>query len=187
MSQMHGQVKSQPQSRRRAAHLGPRQRRPQVLDAAQELFLEHGYAGTSIEMIAAQVGVTRPVIYACYPDKDALFGALLDREQQRLFEQSMAALPATPRFDDPEQMLIDGFTALLSAAAKAPAAWRIVFTSSDPAIATRVQVTRHAVLARAAELSAMILAQRKVADPEGRISQLMGSCSSATPRLRCRS
>jgi AcrR family transcriptional regulator len=175
MSQMQGKVKSKPRkgSRRRAAHLGPKERRPQVLDAALELFFEHGYAGTSIEMIAAKIGVTRPVVYACYPDKDALFGALLDREQRRLFEQSMAALPPTPRFDDPEQMLIDGFTALLTAAAKAPAAWQIVFTSSDPALKTRAQATRRAVLGRAAELSGAILEQRKIADPEGRISQLM--------------
>src|ERR687895_691118 len=38
--------------RARAAHLGPERRRPLVLDAAFELFLERGYEGTSMESIA---------------------------------------------------------------------------------------------------------------------------------------
>ena len=62
---------------RRAAHLGPERRRPMVLDAAFELFLEHGYEGTSMEAIARATGVTKPVVYACYPSKEELFKALL--------------------------------------------------------------------------------------------------------------
>ena len=50
--------------RKRAAHLGPERRRPEVLDAALALFLEHGYDGASMQAIADGAGVTKPVVYA---------------------------------------------------------------------------------------------------------------------------
>ena len=70
--------------RKRAAHLGPERRRPEVLDAALELFLEHGYDGTSMQAVADEAGVTKPVVYACFAGKDELFRALLAREEQRI-------------------------------------------------------------------------------------------------------
>jgi len=59
--------------RRRAAHLGPERRRPLVLDAAFDLFVKRGYEGTSMEAIAAAAGVTKPVVYDCFPSKEELF------------------------------------------------------------------------------------------------------------------
>src|SRR5262249_51657456 len=72
--------------RRRAAHLGPERRRPLVLDAALGLFVERGYRGTAMEAIAEAAGVTKPVVYECYPSKAELFRALLEREEGRLLE-----------------------------------------------------------------------------------------------------
>src|SRR6266576_5165458 len=69
--------------RKRAAHLGPERRRPEVLDAALELFLAHGYDGTSMQAVADQAGVTKPVVYACFPVKDELLRALRASEEQR--------------------------------------------------------------------------------------------------------
>ena len=74
----------------RAAHLGPERRRPMVLDAAFELFLEHGYDGTSMEAVARATGVSKPVVYACYPSKDELFKALLRREEERVLGEIAA-------------------------------------------------------------------------------------------------
>ena len=73
--------------RGRAAHLGPERRRPLVLDAAFELFLEHGYDGTSMDAVARAAGVTKPVVYDCFPSKEDLFTALLQREETRVLEQ----------------------------------------------------------------------------------------------------
>jgi TetR/AcrR family transcriptional repressor of mexJK operon len=44
-----------------------------VLDAARTLFLRQGYAGTTMEEIAAQAGLTKRTLYNNYADKDALF------------------------------------------------------------------------------------------------------------------
>src|SRR5882672_9015852 len=81
------------QRRGRAEHLGPERRRPLVLDAAFELFLEHGYDGTSMEAVARAAGVTKPVVYDCFVSKEELFTALLRREETRVLGQIAAALP----------------------------------------------------------------------------------------------
>jgi AcrR family transcriptional regulator len=155
--------------RPRAAHLGPERRRPLVLDAALSLFVEHGFAGVSIDMIAEAAGVTRPVIYDCYPDKAELFRALLEREEQRLLGHLLAGIPKDPALDDTERLLTEGFTAFLSAAAAAPDSWRMLFMSdhgSDPRIARRLAQARDQVTDRIGEIAAFTLTRAGVRDVE---------------------
>ncbi len=47
--------------------------RAAVIDAARTLFLRHGYAGTTMEQIAAAARLTKRTVYNNYGDKDALF------------------------------------------------------------------------------------------------------------------
>lgn len=47
--------------------------RAAVLDAARTLFLQKGYAGTTIEEIAALAGLAKRTVHNNYADKDALF------------------------------------------------------------------------------------------------------------------
>ena len=47
--------------------------RAAVVEAARALFLEHGYAGTTMEDIAARAGITKRTVYNNYADKGALF------------------------------------------------------------------------------------------------------------------
>lgn len=47
--------------------------RAAVLDAARTLFLKKGYAGTTMDEIAAQAGLTKRTLYNNYTDKDQLF------------------------------------------------------------------------------------------------------------------
>jgi AcrR family transcriptional regulator len=57
----------------------PQARKEGILDAARALVLKHGLRGTSMEAIARQAGVAKPTLYAYYPDKPAVFAALLER------------------------------------------------------------------------------------------------------------
>jgi AcrR family transcriptional regulator len=153
--------------RTRAAHLGPEKRRPLVLDAALALFVEHGFAGGSMEMIAEAAGVTRPVVYDCYANKTELFRALIEREEQRLLDHLFEALPRQPDFDDPEKLLTEGFAAFLSAAERAPDSWRIVFLSehgTDPEVARRVERARQQVTERITQLSVFTLSHAGAPD-----------------------
>jgi len=135
------QSASDPTQRRgRAAHLGPERRRPLVLDAAFEPFLEHGYDGTSMEAVARAAGVTKPVVYDCFASKEELFTALLRREETRVLGQIAAALPRGADRDDPELVLGDALTAFLQAVADSPAAYRVIFLGEGGANAA---VARH--------------------------------------------
>jgi AcrR family transcriptional regulator len=154
-------------SRRRAAHLGPEKRRPLVLDAALRLFAEHGYAGTSMEMVAEAAGVTKPVVYDCYSSKRELFEALLDREEQRLLDQMARALPSEPDFSDTERVMTDAYRAFLDAAVSAPDSWRVVFFSehgAEPAVARRVARDRRMATERIAALTQAFLEGRGLPD-----------------------
>ena len=127
--------------RKRAAHLGPERRRPEVLDAALELFLEHGYDGTSMQAVAEQAGVTKPVVYACFPGKDELFRSLLAREEQRILAEIQAAFANTD-LSDPETTLTEGFTGFLRAVGDSPEVYRLIFLGEgggNAAIAHRIQ------------------------------------------------
>jgi TetR/AcrR family transcriptional repressor of mexJK operon len=44
-----------------------------VFEAARQLFLRKGYAGTTMEEVAAVAGLTKRTLYNNYADKDALF------------------------------------------------------------------------------------------------------------------
>jgi AcrR family transcriptional regulator len=131
--------------RERAAHLGPERRRPLVLDAAFELFLEHGYDGTSMEAVARAAGVTKPVVYDCFASKEELFTALLRREETRVLGQIAAALPRGAGSDDAERLLGDALTAFLRAVAESPQAYRVIFLGeggANAAVARRIRTGR---------------------------------------------
>ena len=134
------------QTRKRAAHLGPERRRPEVLDAALELFLENGYQGTSMEAVARAAGVTKPVVYACFDSKDELFRSLLAREETRILGEIQAAFEGID-LSDPETTLIEGFTGFLRAVASSPDVYRLIFLGEgggNMAVAKRIQAGRQA-------------------------------------------
>lgn len=54
-------------------------KRSAILDAAQRCFLEHGYASTSMDAVAATAGVSKATIYAHFQSKDQLFAAIVHR------------------------------------------------------------------------------------------------------------
>lgn len=62
-----------------------------VLDAALELISEHGVGGTSLQMIADTIGVTKAAVYHQFKTKEAIVIALTERELGQLETALQAA------------------------------------------------------------------------------------------------
>jgi len=63
------------------------QRRAEILEAAKQLFVEEGYAATTIRRIAAKLGVSSTALYVYFPDKDAILVEICDATFAGLIEK----------------------------------------------------------------------------------------------------
>jgi AcrR family transcriptional regulator len=69
-----------------------KERREQLLDIGRRLFAEKGLEGTSIEEIAAQAGVSKPVVYEHFGGKEGLYAVVVDREVERFLDMATTLL-----------------------------------------------------------------------------------------------
>lgn len=139
-------------------------RREQLLDTALALALDRGFHAVTIEGVAREAGVTRPVVYGQFADVTALLEALLARAEERALRQLAAVLPAVPaRGGDPDALLLDGLEAYLTAVAADPQTWRVVLLPPEGApaeLAQTVQGHQQAVLGRLTQLATWGLRRR---------------------------
>lgn len=63
------------------------EREQQILDIAARLFLERGFEGMSLSDLAREAGVTRNLVYHYFPNKGAVFEAVLVHRAERLLER----------------------------------------------------------------------------------------------------
>jgi AcrR family transcriptional regulator len=78
------------------------ERRELILEVAGRLFGERGYAGVTLEEIAAEAHVTKPILYRHFDSKKALYLVLLERHRDdlpRFFERVPADLPFERRLE----------------------------------------------------------------------------------------
>lgn len=50
-----------------------------ILQGAMQVFLENGYAGTTMDRVAIASGVSKPTIYNHFQDKETLFNCLIEQ------------------------------------------------------------------------------------------------------------
>jgi AcrR family transcriptional regulator len=138
-----------PKRRPYAPRVPPGQRREQLLDAALTLIGEHGYRGASMEAIARQAAVAKPVVYRTFTSREALLMALLERERERAFATLEQALPTDLGSTTPEALLADGARAVLVAVQSRPEAWRLILmpAGETPAL-VREQVEKGRAVVR---------------------------------------
>lgn len=67
-------------------------KRAAVLDAAEVLFVDRGYASTSVDAVAARAGVSKRTLYDHFGDKQAVLDAVLARAEEAVTETVRTAL-----------------------------------------------------------------------------------------------
>ena len=90
------------------------ERRQQLISAAIRVFASRGFRGATTREIALAAGVTEAVIFQHFPDKDALYAAILEHKaEQQLANDWMAELHETALTGDAETLLRTLYTGII--------------------------------------------------------------------------
>jgi AcrR family transcriptional regulator len=79
------------QEGRRFSEIARTAAQTRVLDAALKLIAERGVSGTSLQMIADEMGVTKAAVYRQFKTKEEIVIAITEREMSRLEDALEAA------------------------------------------------------------------------------------------------
>lgn len=114
-------------------------RRAQLLEAALEVFVAHGYHSAAMDDIAERAGVSKPVLYQHFPGKLELYLALLDSACDTIISNARVALDST---DDNKMRVAATMTVFYDYVAAETGAFRLVFESdlnNEPAVRGHVE------------------------------------------------
>lgn len=143
--------------RRYAPRLPPEERREQLLDTTLGIIAKRGYPAVSIDAIAREAGISRPVVYGLWPDLGSLLTELHQRQEERAIGQIAAAIPAVPGDRDPDDILVDAFRSFLEAVRSDPLTWRLFLLPVEgmpDAVRRRAEGTRAALRGQVTQLVA---------------------------------
>ena len=99
-------------------------RREQLLQLAEELFMERGYGGFSIDDLCRAAGVSRPIIYEHFGSKDGLYVACLSRIRLEFEQALLAAAAASPDLADTVENCSQTWFEILE---RDPRRWSLVY------------------------------------------------------------
>ncbi|MGX2998523.1 TetR family transcriptional regulator [Streptomyces sp. JNUCC 64] len=83
-------------------------RRLELLEAADRVVLREG-PGASMNSIAAEAGITKPILYRHFGDKSGLYAALAERHMEALLTSLRAALDAPARRRERIEATLDAY------------------------------------------------------------------------------
>lgn len=126
-------------------------REQQMLDAALEVFSRNGFHDTSMDAIAAEAAISKPMLYLYYGSKDELFAACLSRESQRFLE---AIAPAGDPTLTPHEQVRVALNAVLDFVDKNRRSWQVIYreATAQRAFATQAHSNRERVIELTAKL-----------------------------------
>jgi AcrR family transcriptional regulator len=154
-------VHTEPRRRMRASD-----RREQILDVTHAIVDAEGFHAATINRIAAEVGVTRTVIYQQFGDLSRVFIALVDREADRARRQFEDAI-AHAGNDDGADVFAESFAGVLRAADEHPATWRLFLVppqGAPPELHERLAAAQ--TLVRAYIVNVLLAIDPDLPDPE---------------------
>jgi AcrR family transcriptional regulator len=120
-------------------------REQQMLDAAVQMFSVNGYHETSMDAIAAEAEISKPMLYLYYGSKEDLFGACLDRELRRFVDDVRSKIDFR---QSPKELLRNAVLAFLNYIDANRASWMVLYTqaTSSQAFAHTVREGRERII-----------------------------------------
>jgi len=153
-----------------SARMPAEERREQLLDTTKRIVARRGFHAVSIEAVAREAGITRPIVYGHFRDLQGLLEALVEREGARALAQLAEVLPTNLTEGDPRELLLAGMRGYLEAAQADPVTWRLVLMPPEGApdvLRKRISDGRTAVVSLLAEAVRPGLGPgRETPDPE---------------------
>ncbi|ROQ63192.1 TetR family transcriptional regulator [Streptomyces sp. 840.1] len=145
-------------------------RRRELLEAADRVVLRDG-PGASMNAIAAEAGITKPILYRHFGDKGGLYRALAKRHTDALLSALRAALDAPADRRARVEATLDTYLAAIEAR---PQVYRFLMHPSDDAAPSSEQgfdVGRHSapLLRRLGEELAAVIAERVDLGPDSQV------------------
>jgi AcrR family transcriptional regulator len=108
----------------------PREERmEQTLKVAHKLFAERGYRPVTMDDVAAEVGVTKPLLYNYFGNKEQLYLACMEPAGEALVAAVVGAVEQTTT---PEQALRSGIYAFFDFVDQDRSSWRVLFDETAP-------------------------------------------------------
>jgi AcrR family transcriptional regulator len=80
--------------------MSPAQRREQILDCAVEFIIASGLSNCTLDAVAVQASISKPLIYKYFPRRDDLLKALVEREYRYLRGRGLDVVPRAVPFDE---------------------------------------------------------------------------------------
>src|SRR2546423_13916274 len=87
-------ARTQPVAKETRRRMRAPERRAQLLEVARKVFGTSGFHAASMEAVAKEAGVTKPILYDHFPSKKDLYLALIDADLAVLHEEVRKALVA---------------------------------------------------------------------------------------------
>lgn len=141
-------------------------RRAELLEAADRVVLRDG-PGASMNAIAAEAGITKPILYRHFGDKGGLYRALAARHTEALLDSLRAALDAPADRRERVESTLDTYLAAIEAR---PQVYRFLMHPAEDGGDTEGEfdVGRHAapLLRRLGEELAEVIAERLDLGPD---------------------
>jgi AcrR family transcriptional regulator len=121
---------------RTSTRLSGAERREQILDATLTLAASAGFQAISIDAVAREAGITRPIVYGHFTDLRGLLNALADRERARALAQLAQVVPAELDPRPAREIAVAALRGYLEAVAAEPLTWRLVLmpVEGSPAV-----------------------------------------------------
>lgn len=156
-----GKRKSPPRMTRSGRKFGTRSvpretRMEEMLQVAGRMFAARGYHGTSMDDVAAQADISKPLLYRYFGSKDGLYIALIERAGQRL----LAGMSHVSNEGEPLERVERSVNAILAFIDRHRDSWRVLFSegllASTP-VAEHVMKLRHRMISGSNQTFAQII------------------------------